>query len=127
MPMPQAFAVLPKYLNPLMRRLAPYIPPLAVIHHRGRRSGTSYASPVQAYRVSDGFLIGLAYTSNPNWARNIIASGGEITRLGKTYRVSNPQMRGAEAADLLPKPVALMMRGLGITEFFQCEATPTVH
>ncbi|MFC9549980.1 nitroreductase family deazaflavin-dependent oxidoreductase [Rhodococcus sp. NPDC056960] len=124
MPLPEKMAVLPKYLNPVLRPLAAYLPPLAVIHHRGRRSGTPYSSPVQAFRTKSGVVVGLAYNQNPNWARNIIAGGGEITRAGKTYTIHNPQLRGADAEALLPRPVAAMMGRLGITEFFQCDLQP---
>lgn len=120
-------AVLPKYLNPVMRPLAAYMPPLAVIHHRGRRSGTDYTSPVQAYRTSQGIVVGLAYNENPNWARNVMSGGGEIRRLGKTYTIVNPQLRGTDTAALLPAPVAFMMHRLRITEFFQCELQAENH
>ncbi|OUS82223.1 hypothetical protein [Rhodococcus sp. NCIMB 12038] len=121
MPLPQSAAALPKLLNPVLRPLARYVPPLAVIHHRGRSTGTAYDSPVQAFKTAEGIVVGLAYSNNPNWARNVIAGGGELTRLGKTYTITHPRLRSNEAAELLPAPVALMMRRLGITEFFQCE------
>lgn len=124
MPVPGKLAVLPKYLNPVLRPLAAYLPPLAVVHHRGRRTGTPYTSPVQAYRTTNGIVIGLAYSKNPNWARNVIVGGGEITRAGKTYTIRNPRLRGGDAADQLPTLVASMMRRIGITEFFQCDIDP---
>lgn len=121
MPLPHSAAALPKLLNPVLRPLARCIPPLAVIHHRGRSTGTAYDSPVQAFRTGEGIVVGLAYSNNPNWARNVIAGGGEFTRLGKTYTITNPRLRGSDAAELLPAPVAMMMHRLGITEFFQFE------
>lgn len=125
MPLPRAAAAMPKYLNPLMRPLARYVPPLAVIHHRGRTSGNSYDSPVQAYRTPDGVLVGLAYSDKPNWARNLLAAGdGETTRMGKTYTISNPRLRDSDATALLPAPIALMMTSLGITGFLQFDVAP---
>ena len=38
MPLPPPFHVLPRYLNPALRSVAGYLPPLALLHHRGRRS-----------------------------------------------------------------------------------------
>lgn len=111
---------LPKFLNPRIQRMARRVPPLAVLHHRGRKSGRGYDTPVQAYRTTTGFLIGLAYDSNAQWARNLLAAGtGELTRAGHTYTLTNPRRRGPEALRDLPAPVALMMRSLGINAFME--------
>lgn len=121
MPLPHTLAVLPKYLNPVLRPMAAYVPPLAVVHHRGRRTGTSYRSPVQAYGTPNGVIIGLAYSTKPNWALNVIAGGGELTRLGKTATIINPRLRGPEAAAHLPVAVAKLFRQLEITDYFECD------
>ena len=52
MPLPGPFHVLPRYLNPALRSVAGYLPPVALLHLRGR-SGRAYATPVQAYRTTD--------------------------------------------------------------------------
>lgn len=75
MPLPPAARALPRYLNRVLRPAAAYLPPLAVLHHIGRRSGTPYDTPVQAYRAKDGFLIACAYSENPQWALNLQAAG----------------------------------------------------
>nr|WP_296768820.1 nitroreductase family deazaflavin-dependent oxidoreductase [Rhodococcus sp. (in: high G+C Gram-positive bacteria)] len=102
------------------------MPPLAVLRHEGRRSGRAYETPVQAYRTPGGFIVGLAYSDNPNWVRNILASGtGEITRGRHNYTISNPRRRGPDARRELAKPVAAMMRLLGIDNYFQFDCAPT--
>jgi deazaflavin-dependent oxidoreductase (nitroreductase family) len=99
------------------------LPPLAVLHHKGRRSGQSYDTPVQAFRTKTGFIVGLAYTSQANWALNILSAGhGEITRAGHRHAISNPRRRGPEAREDLPAPVALMMRAIGVDEFIEFDA-----
>lgn len=116
---------LPKFLNPRLTPLAHRLPPLAVLHHRGRTSGRSYDTPVQAYPVKDGFLVGMAYGTDVQWAKNLLAAGGgEITRAGKRYTLTQPRRRGPEALADLPAPVAFMMRSLGITEFMAFDAAP---
>lgn len=115
---------LPRYLNPVLRPVAGWLPPLAVLHHRGRRSGTPYATPVQAFRVETGFIVGLAYNPDANWARNILAAGGgEILRSGRRYEISNPRKRGAEAIADLPAPIALLMRRLRVEDFLEFDTT----
>jgi deazaflavin-dependent oxidoreductase (nitroreductase family) len=99
---------------------------MAVIHHRGRMSGKPFDTPVQAFRTKDGFIVGLAYDSNSNWALNLLAAdGGEMSRGGRRYVVSNPHRRSAEARDDLPSAIAFTMRKLDIDDFREFEATRT--
>ena len=125
MTFPRPMAVLSRHLNPLVSPLTRRLPPLAVLHHRGRRTGRSYDTPVQAYHTSDGWVVGLAYDNNAPFALNLLAAGGgEMTRAGRRYRITQPRRVGREARDLLPAWASLMMRALGIDEFLQFEATP---
>ena len=123
MPLPRPLRVLPRYLNPILRPIAGYLPPLAVLHHVGRKSGLSYDTPVQGYPTSDGFIAAYAYSENPAWAQNLVASGkGQMTRGGKHYTISNPRRLGDEGLQLLPKPVASMMRSIGVHNYLQFDA-----
>ena len=116
---------LPKFLNPKIMATARRLPPLAVLHHRGRTSGRPYDTPVQAYRTKNGILVGLAYDSNAQWALNLLAAGtGEMTRSGRTYTLTRPRRRGPEARQDLPAAVAFMMRTLDIAEFMEFDVQP---
>ncbi|MER5600370.1 hypothetical protein, partial [Streptomyces sp. NPDC002265] len=98
MPVLSRVSGLPKYLNPVLRPLGRWMPPLAVLHHRGRRSGKPFDTPVQAFRTKSGFIVGLAYDTNANWALNHhAADGGEISRGGPRNTINRPPRRGADA------------------------------
>lgn len=127
MPMPRALRVLPRYLNPALKSVAGYLPPLALLHHVGRRTGKPYLTPVQAYRTPTGFVVAYAYSNNPQWAQNLIAAGhGEITRGTKRYTVSNPRHISLDdGRALLPPPVGAMMRAIGVRDFLQFDAIPS--
>ena len=76
-PLKNAVRVFNKHvLNPAMLTLAGrkhwYA---AVIRHTGRRSGKSYATPVVADRVADGFILPLPYGTGVDWLRNVLAAG----------------------------------------------------
>jgi deazaflavin-dependent oxidoreductase (nitroreductase family) len=125
MAFPRRMAALPRLLNPLVLPLTRRLPPLALLHHRGRRSGRSYDTPVQAYATPAGWLVGLAYDHNAPFALNLLATGGgEMTRAGRRYRITRPRRVGREALKLLPALAALEMRAVGIDEFLQFDATP---
>jgi deazaflavin-dependent oxidoreductase (nitroreductase family) len=108
-------------LRPAARRL----PPLAVLHHRGRLSGRVYETPVQAYRTPDGFVVGLAYNPDAAWAQNILAAGGgELTRGGKRYAITAPRRLGPEARERLPRLAALHMRAVHVEDSLEFDARP---
>jgi hypothetical protein len=69
-------------LNPLMLSLAGgrRLSMFAVIYHRGRRSGRSYATPVSARPTADGFVISLTFGEQADWFRNVQAAGGCMVR-----------------------------------------------
>lgn len=125
MPLPQPLSIMPRYLNPVLRPVAGYLPPLALLHHTGRQSGRDYETPVQAYRIPRGFIAGYGYSDNPQWARNLLAGGrGQMTRAGKHYTITNPQHVGQDGLKLLPSPVAAMMRSIGVRDFLQFDTAP---
>lgn len=74
----------------------------AVVHHVGRRSGTSYRTPVVAVPIDGGFAIALPYGPTTDWARNVLAAGTAVVEHeGQTFDVGRPTVlsgRGADAA-----------------------------
>ena len=69
-------------LNPFMMSLARgrHVPMLAIIHHRGRRSGRSYTTPLAARKTTNGFVIPLTFGEQADWFRNVQAAGGCMVR-----------------------------------------------
>ncbi len=82
-----------RIFNPLILRLAGsrVLPFYAVVQHRGRRSGRSYATPVAVQPTADGFVIPLAFGERADWFRNVRAAGGCVIRWnGAEYVVIEP-------------------------------------
>jgi deazaflavin-dependent oxidoreductase (nitroreductase family) len=81
---------------------------LGALHHVGRRSGRTYVTPLSAYRLGDGFVLGVAYPE-VDWCRNVLAAGKcTLTWNGKEYALERPEMIPAaeamKAYPLLVKP-----------------------
>lgn len=90
-----------KFTSPVAMPLAGkrWNPIFAVVEHRGRRSGRSFATPVAARRIAGGFVISLAFGSQVDWYRNLLAAGeGAIRWRGDVYRVSRPEHIDAQSA-----------------------------
>jgi deazaflavin-dependent oxidoreductase (nitroreductase family) len=87
------------FTNPVLGTVAWVVPPLAVIHHVGRRSGRRYRTPVVAFRTAKGFVIPMTYGRDVDWARNMRkANGCKLVRLGRTYELRNPRIVGEKVA-----------------------------
>jgi deazaflavin-dependent oxidoreductase (nitroreductase family) len=95
-----------RYINPLMLKLAGRRSfPQAIIHHMGRKSGQSYTTPVAAVPIEHGFAIPLAYGTNVDWCRNILASGNcTLQWHDATYKLVEPEIIDAASviAQLVP-------------------------
>jgi len=115
------------FTNPLLGTVAWIVPPLAVVHHVGRKSGRPYRSPVVAIRSATGFVIPLTYGRDVDWARNLVhARGGELERLGRRVRLGNPRVVDfAAAAAHLPAAVRPFFRAAALPGFVLLDDAPT--
>jgi deazaflavin-dependent oxidoreductase (nitroreductase family) len=79
--------------TPVMIRFAGHRwnPVFAVVEHVGRRTGRRYTAPVAIRRGVDGFVISLAFGSQVDWHRNLVAAGGgALLWRGRRYRIGTP-------------------------------------
>ena len=94
----------------------PWFPLWAVMHHRGRRTGTRYAVPVALIPTTsaDAFLIGLPWGASTNWAQNVLAAdGATLTWKGRQVEVTHPQLIGPAVAVQQARPILRSVVGSG--------------
>jgi len=104
------------FTNPLMMTFAGYLPPLAIVHHVGRKSGKSYRTPVVAFATDEEVVIPMTYGRDVDWARNLVAAGGgEIERLGSRLSFKKPRIVDSKTANS-HLPAAVRMP-LGLADF----------
>ena len=114
-------------VNPVMMRLAGrrywYA---SAIHHRGRRSGREYATPVVADVIKGGFLIPLPYGTEVDWLRNVLAARQATLDVhGKTVTVGEPRVLPADQVlSLLPSARASWWRLMRMDSFLQVLTVP---
>ncbi len=86
--------------NPLLGTVAGLIPPLALVHHVGRKSGRAYRTPVVAFRSTTGFVIPMTYGRDVDWARNIVSAHGcKLEQRGRHFTLHNPRIVGFKSAE----------------------------
>jgi deazaflavin-dependent oxidoreductase (nitroreductase family) len=119
MPLPRALARFNRVgTNRVARHITPRVPGFGVVHHVGRRSGTSYATPVNVFARPGGFAIALTYGPDAEWTRNVLAAGGAaITTRGRRHHVTNPRLVRSPEPAPVPRPVRRVLRLLDVDTF----------
>ena len=63
-----------KYMNPLVKRISRFMPGVATIKHRGRKSGKTYETVVAPFRKGTVLAIALGH-GKTDWVKNVLAAG----------------------------------------------------
>lgn len=104
-----------KYMNPVVKRVARFLPGTSVIKHRGRKSGKPYETVVTTYRKGNLLAIALGH-GKADWVKNVLAAGEADIRLSRReIHITNPRILPVGAADgALPWPVRLQGRRVAV-------------
>ncbi|UNB50140.1 nitroreductase family deazaflavin-dependent oxidoreductase [Mycolicibacterium sp. YH-1] len=87
--------------NPIQPLWASRLRHMAVIEHRGRRSGTTYRTPVMVFVEGDELVVVLNYGVESDWIRNVAAAGtAGVLHRGRRYRLTNPRVIPVNSAEL---------------------------
>lgn len=114
--------------NPILGRLAPWLPGLGVIYHRGRRSGRVYHTPVNVFRRGDGYVVALTYGSRADWVKNVLAAGQcDLCTRGQRHHLVNPILYTDTERSGLPAPVRAILTMANVTEFLALTESTAAH
>jgi deazaflavin-dependent oxidoreductase (nitroreductase family) len=104
------------------------LPGFAIVIHTGRRSGRSYRTPVNFFRLGSEFVIALTYGRETDWVRNVTAAGGcEVKTRGRTLSLQNPRIVNDEKGTPVPSPIRVILRALKVTEFMMLSPETGTH
>jgi len=96
------------------------MPVVGIVHHRGRKTGRPYATPLGIRpAAAGGFVMPLTFGEAAGWYRNIVAAGGcVITWRGADHTVASAVIVDrATALPAFPRYERLALRAIGINEF----------
>ena len=118
-----------RVVNPLVLRFAGgrHMPVLGVLHHRGRRTGREYATPLGIRPTAGGgFVMPLTFGEAAGWYRNIQAAGRcVVTWRGSDHAVADPVIVDRAAAlAAFPRYERLALRAIGVNEFLWLRPAP---
>jgi deazaflavin-dependent oxidoreductase (nitroreductase family) len=122
MPLPQALARFNRRAaNPLMRKLASRAPLMALVVHRGRRTGRRYETPVLAFTRGAVVTIALTYGADVDWLKNVKAAEGcTLIRRGRRLELTGPRILPPdEGRRRMPGPIRAILRLLDVDGFIE--------
>ena len=119
MPLPKTLARLNRVgLNRVTRLIAPWMPGLGVVVHRGRRSGHLYRTPVNVFPRPGGYVFALTYGADADWVRNVQAAGGcELETRGRRVHLVSPRLIHDQSRSEIRIPERYVLRLLGVADF----------
>jgi deazaflavin-dependent oxidoreductase (nitroreductase family) len=107
-----------KYLNPLLKPIARYLPGTATIEHRGRKSGKQFETIVTTYRKGSVLAIALAH-GKTDWVKNVLAAGeADVRYARRTVHITNARILQAGThgpeADVLPRMARIQLGRMAV-------------
>jgi deazaflavin-dependent oxidoreductase (nitroreductase family) len=111
------------FFGPVMTRFSAF----GVVHHRGRKSGREYRTPVKVFRRGDDYVISLPYGSTCDWARNVLAGGAcELDIRGTRIRLVEPKVYADRGEADIPIVIRFILKRVGVTEYLALKPAPVI-
>jgi deazaflavin-dependent oxidoreductase (nitroreductase family) len=113
------------FTNRVTGLFAGWLPGFGILTHVGRKSGRVYRTPINVFRASNGFIIALTYSSQSEWVKNVLATGGcELKTRGKKYQLSSPKVVRDATRGRFPFPVRVVLSIVGADEYMELPLNP---
>jgi deazaflavin-dependent oxidoreductase (nitroreductase family) len=114
-----------RFVNPVTRRFARWLPGFAIIRYRGRRSGKVYRTPMNVFRRGDDYVFALTYGPDVQWVRNVLATGrAELEIRRHRVRLADPAVIHDPTRHLIPLPVRLILGVMRVSTFLRMRIVP---
>src|SRR5438876_10276151 len=106
--------------NRITGLFAGWLPGFGILTHVGRKSGKIYRTPINVFRMVDGFIVALTYSSQSEWVKNVLARGGcELKTVGKDYPLSAPKIVHDPTRRRFPFFVRFVLMVVGADEYME--------
>ena len=116
-----------RYVNPLTRLVAGWLPGFGLLLYRGRKSGTEYRTPMNVFRRGDEYVFALTYGRDVQWVKNVVAAGGcQMVTRGRTIRLTGPRLFHDPSRSTMPPVIREFLGVMRVTEFLEMRVSPTL-
>jgi deazaflavin-dependent oxidoreductase (nitroreductase family) len=127
MPIPDRMRQVNKVaLNKVTRQVAPWLPGLGVLLHRGRQSGREYRTPVNVFpRPGGRYVLALTYGSDTDWIKNVMAANGcELLTRGTHIELTAPRLFHDESRREIRVVERAILGLLHVYDFMELRVVP---
>jgi deazaflavin-dependent oxidoreductase (nitroreductase family) len=112
-------------LNRVTRRIAPWMPGLGVVVHRGRRTGRVYQTPVNVFSTEDGYVVALTYGPDTDWVKNVLAAEScELRTRGRVISLASPRLFHDESRRDIRPLERQVLRIISVADFLSLKVAP---
>ena len=109
-----------RFVNPITRLVAGWLPGFGIIRYRGRKSGKEYRTPMNIFRKGDRMFFALTYGSDVQWVKNVLAAGElDVRSMGREIHLIDPELYVDPGRRDMPLPVRLVLGLMNVTEFLR--------
>jgi deazaflavin-dependent oxidoreductase (nitroreductase family) len=121
MPLPRAVAKFNRHAtNRVLGTVAPHLPGFGMIVHTGRKSGTTYRTPVNMFRTGNGYVVALTYGTDADWVRNVVAADGcDAVVRGSVVHLAGPRIVHDPERKPVPGHVRPVLAAIGVADFLE--------
>jgi deazaflavin-dependent oxidoreductase (nitroreductase family) len=116
-----------RFVNPLTRLVAGWLPGFGLLLYRGRKSGNEYRTPMNVFRRGDEYVFALTYGRDVQWVKNVMAAGEcHMVIRGRTIRLTGPRLFHDPSRSTMPPVVRQFLGLMHVTEFLEMRISPTL-
>ena len=114
-----------RFVNPITRLVAAWLPGFGILSYRGRKSGKDYRTPMNVFQLGDEYVFALTYGPDVQWVKNIMAAGEcQLVTRGRTLRLIGPRLFHDPQRSLMPALVRPFLGSMRVSEFLRMRIAP---
>jgi deazaflavin-dependent oxidoreductase (nitroreductase family) len=109
-----------RFVNPITRLVAGWLPGFGILRYRGRTSGREYRTPMNVFRRGDHMVFALTYGPDVQWVKNVFAAGElDVRTLGRDVHLIEPELFRDPSQREMPSPIRPFLHAMRVTEFLR--------
>jgi deazaflavin-dependent oxidoreductase (nitroreductase family) len=117
-----------RFVNPLTRLVAGWLPGFGILQYRGRTSGKTYRTPMNVFRRGDHMVFALTYGPDVQWVKNVLAAGElEVRTMGRTLHLVEPELFHDPDQREMPFVIRPFLHAMRVTEFLRMRIVPAAR
>jgi deazaflavin-dependent oxidoreductase (nitroreductase family) len=115
-----------RFVNPVTRLVAGWLPGFGILRYRGRTTGREYRTPMNVFRRGDQMVFALTYGPDVQWVRNVLAAGTlDVRTMGRDLHLVEPVLFHDPECRQMPALIRPFLRFMRVTEFLRMRIVPS--